>query len=173
MKHYILILTLIISKSTLASFYVHTGTGAYLGEKYLGLSWESENQNHFLDLNYGITQEDVENQIDQMNMKYTYFPITGQMAPFTIQYLGLTVQVSRWQSDEAFFDSPDRYNDKYYYQQTRYRSALGISNQLRYKKIIITTDVVFLDQKLITYYNNDDENIWHFINWGLGLKIEI
>ena len=158
-----------------ADWSVVAGSGSYMGDRHLGLAYQSENGSHQTDFTYGKTPGILGPDVDQLNLKYIYSPFRWSLAseslPATTNILGIGFLLSRWQSSEGFLSSPSQYPEDDYYSPTRYRTALVLSHQWVYKQASLYFDWVLLDQVGIALYNNDkylsEKNAW---SGGFGFR---
>lgn len=169
----ILISSLILLTSTisLASWGLGAGTGSYMGQKHIFISYESQNSRHNTDFGYGFTKGELGSDIEQINFRYTYSPFKINFGKVSTNLLGAGILTNRWQSSEAFWESPDQYPETYYYGPTLRRAALVLTQKWNYENFQFYADWAVVDYVLIAIYNNEsyrkDLQIW---GGGVGLR---
>lgn len=178
MKKLFIITMLSWSSWAQADWTLVAGSGSYMGEKYLGVSHQSENQNHQTDFSYGQTPGILGPNVDQLNLKYLYSPFAWSPStlalPAKTNILGVGLLLTRWQSSEGYINSPSQYPSADYYSATRYRTALVLSHQWTFKNLSVYADWVLLDQMGIALFNNDkyldEKKAW---SGGFGFRWRI
>lgn len=161
----------VYSFSGWANWSVISGTGAYMGERYLGAAYSSENSKHFTEFSYGQTSGEFTSDVEQFNLRYTYSPFSFAAGLIESNILGFGFIVSRWNGPDGFVTLPSPYPEAGYYPMTRYRLSLALSNTWTYKDFTFFIDWALLDQIAIALYNNPEyvssKDIW---SSGFGLR---
>ena len=150
------------------------GSGSYMGGTYLGVQYQSQSGKHAVDLSYGQTPGEMNNNVDQLNLKYLYSPFNYSVNKVNTNVLGIGLLASRWQSESAFFDTPSQYPASNYYSPTRWRVGLTLEHNWKYDRISFYFNWTLLDQAIIAIYNNEKfiegRNPW---GAGFGVRWEI
>ena len=166
-----LLLLLLYSAQSLATWSLTTGAGAYMGEKYIGASYTSKNEKHLAELTYGKTDGEYAPDAEQFNLQYVFSPFDLQIGKAHTNILGLGLIVSRWNSSAGHIFVADHYPEDNYYPMTRYRASLLFSHAWTFKKLSLFINWALLDQTAIALYNNPDywdtKEIW---SSGFGLR---
>lgn len=147
------------------------GSGSYMGENHLGVQYLTQSGRHAVDFSYGRTLGDLNNDVEQLNLKYNYSPFNFSLNNrLSTNILGIGILATRWQSESAFMDSPSQYPATNYYSPTRWRFGFSIEQTWTYRSISLYANWILLDQAIIALYNNEK-----FIEgrspWGAGLGI--
>lgn len=173
-KLFIVLILTLSSYHANADWYLVTGTGTYMGERHIGFGYASQNGVHLTDLSYGQTPGIYGNDVDQLNVKYTFSPFDAQLGSARTNILGIGLLLTRWQSSGAFFTSPEPYPAENYYSPTQYRGALVLTHKWIYKNLQVYFDWALLDQLAIALFNNDKyvskDSVWA---GGFGLRWRI
>lgn len=160
--------------ATSSQWQVQAGTGAYAGEKQLGLGYISANERHQFELGYGWTLAASEKNVEQINLKYIYSPFQMSFRVFnqriTTNVAGLGIQISRWLDDRGYVTSPSQYPEEHYYAQTRYRATILFETHFQMKGAQLYLHSGLLDQWAIAVYNNPDLQGERYI-WGSGFGL--
>ncbi|MFP5518789.1 MAG: hypothetical protein ACLGGX_02710 [Bdellovibrionia bacterium] len=174
MKKLFMILILLFSSSSFADWSLLAGSGSYMGERHLGITYTSENQKHSTDVSYGQTAGVISEDVEQLNLKYVYSPFSYSYKKVESNILGVGTLISNWRSSKAFVESPSQYPTSDYYSQTKFRLGLVLSSEIKYDKLSFYVDWVLLDQVAIALFNNtkytSDPNTWA---GGFGLRWRI
>lgn len=171
----LLAISLMVSVMAKASFAgswgLGAGTGSYMGQRHFFVSYTSENRRHQTDFGYGFTEGKIGSDIEQVNIKYTYSPFRYSFGDLKTNILGAGFILNRWQSSEAFWESPDQYPETHYYGQTLRRVALVFTQKWSYYKWEAYIDWALMDYVLIAVYNNESyRNKIEIFGGGFGLR---
>lgn len=173
---YFFLMTLLLSPLSKAetisgNWSVAAGTGAYMGENYIGAAYGSENKKHITEFSYGLTEGDFGSDVEQFNLQYSFSPFEMNLGKFRSNILGIGTILSRWNSSAGFVTSPSQYPEQGYYPMTRYRLSLLLSHMWDFKNFSVFVNWALLDQTAIALYNNpeyvDRQEIWSL---GFGLR---
>ena len=173
---YLFLMTLLLSplskaESISGNWSVAAGTGAYMGENYIGAAYTSVNQKHTTEISYGVTEGEFGSDVEQMNLQYSFSPVEMNWGPLRTNLLGIGMILSRWNSSAGFVNSPSQYPEEGYYAMTRYRLSLLFSHMWNFKKLTVFVNWALLDQTAIALYNNpeyvDRQEVW---SSGFGLR---
>lgn len=147
-------------------------TGAYMGERNIGLHYDTSSSRHRFEFSYGetISSFDNEDSIKQLNLKYTFMPFHIQFHGSKISLFQFGGLVTHWLSDKAYVYTSSPYPEKNYYENNQYHLGFIISHCIAYKKVHLFTDWVMLDRAAIALHNNTDF-LTRTDAWGVGFGI--
>lgn len=142
----------------------------FMGKGALGLSYEFTPQ-HAADLSVGIYDIHKVNYY-QLNLAYRYAHWTlnykeHQWRPLQVGLFG----VHSLDYDRFFYNSPERYPTKDYYEQTRFRYGFEVGSHFTFlcSKLAIGYHMRIFDTGVIAVVNNENRDLQYYISSGLSL----
>ncbi|WP_413290734.1 hypothetical protein [Bdellovibrio sp. HCB337] len=172
MKVFILISVFFGSSAWALEYSAGVQHAGFLGTNVIYAGVENNDKDLGLDLLLGRSKDSDDSNVDQVSLKFRYLPWVVNFAntwSWRPIYGGLFLTYSP--GKEFFYDSPDKYPQKNYYDATFRRYGALVGSVLSYMKISIYGELAILDKTLESQVVSNAALSWQdSVSAAVGLR---